>query len=430
MQTSQFLEKMALALGKLGIWVLVAFALYALAAAVFSYWVYDSTYTFVVANLGWDTRTAKLLASVATLVFTCANLWTMVKVILLGSRKPEHFLSAILPGLILFILDFLFRAPVNQLDGTVSLCCARRERGQLHCQVIDTNKNAKCGIDSVTGKLMHRATRRERVLWNENRLAASLGTIPIPPPTPVENQCTITEYFDGTKEPLYWYFEHGGKYDLFDDMMDVRAEYDAPLHPKYGEPLKPITQDVVFAIERACETAKAAKAAKPDKPYTPSTSPQPLVMPWSKYIDIGRIHDSKNSRINAIVIRGNNELRSTILESLGNAFRANVFTAQFIRDGLFERAISGDASAISDLQLPASFRRILLIHIDNPTRSSLNRATKVSYRIKAFVLDAKTGALTKGTSIYVEGAGYAEQYVDQAVREDASRKFASLKSGM
>lgn len=411
-----------LAIGLAVFYVLAAFLV---AAAVHSH------FTFVVtSNLGWDTKTANLLAWVGTLLFSGGGVVAAGRILLFGSKNPALYVSAILPVLIPWGLELYFGKPIAA-DGTNVLCCNKRPKRELFCRSIEIN--ATCGFDPITQDQMRPSTKKERLLWDGRQRGTSTRII-MPLPSPIQEPCSIKSFFDETG-PIIWYFERNDQIDLFDE-EDV--------HPTYGVRLMPITKDVVVKLQQKCE--KTVRSYTPSVPpreetvrsYTPKPPPPektvsahaPLLsLPaYEKYLNQSTLE--AQGEVIPIVTKGNLELENAIVNGIPHRLRQGVFKPNFIADGLFDRALNGDSEAIAALGLPETIRQIVLVTSDNPKSVQVSNprgAQKITQTVRIVVIQARTGVTIDSSLIVGEGVGFTEQYAQDSLREDLANKLASIK---
>jgi hypothetical protein len=180
-------------------------------------------------------------------------------------------------------------------------------------------------------------------------------------------------------------------------------------------------------VPAAGETAPGV----PQPPVTqrPIPAPADTARPaYAKYLDTTAL--AGRERVTLVVTKGHPGAAGDVVSSIGGALQRGMREAAFVKDGLFDRAIRGDQQAIAGLKLPAQIDKLVLIDIGEPNRSTLpdsQGATKVTETVHVVIVEARTGAIVSNTRIFVEGTGFSEQYVQDALREDRARKLSAVR---
>lgn len=136
------------------------------------------------------------------------------------------------------------------------------------------------------------------------------------------------------------------------------------------------------------------------------------------------------SPINAVAIKGNVDAARDVISAMGAKLQQGVFSPAFVRDGIFDRALQGDSDAIARLQLPSQIQRIVLVQVSEPQRSTMRdfqNATKISKTVHIIIVEARTGVVIGSSRFIAEGMGFGEQYIQESLMEDLSRKLADAK---
>lgn len=407
---------------KFGVVAVGLAVLYVVIAMVVAVWVYSSAKSFVVGNLGWEERTGSFLAWGAMLLFTGGGFAATARILFFGSRNPVHYLFAILPAAVPWVLGVAFEKPVRP-DGTVRLFCNKRP--QLFCRIVEDGQDG--GFDPITADRLHVATPKERRFWADGGNGKK-----VPPPEMKPNPCAERAFFseDGA---IVWYYVHDGRIELFDD---------SGKHPTYGEPLIPITKAVVLKLESICAAQKVSAAQPAEKPAAPLAYSAPKVSPVqptepaapspsARYLNHRAIQGL--DRVDPVVIKGNFDAAREVIDVMGVRLQQGVFTPAFVSEGLFDRALQGDADAIARLQLPGHIRKIVLVQVGEPQRSTMpdaQNSIKVAETVHVAVVEARSGVVLDSARFVAEGMGFGEQYVQQSLREDLSKKLAAVKRAL
>jgi hypothetical protein len=186
---------------------------------------------------------------------------------------------------------------------------------------------------------------------------------------------------------------------------------------------------------------KSTEIVPPPHPHRPSEKlpPEPgirsdpaLQMPvYKQYVNEHVLLGG--SPINAVAIKGNVDAARDVIGAMGAKLQQGVFSTAFVREGIFDRALQGDSDAIARLQLPPQIQKIILVQVSEPQRRTMRdfqNATKISETVHIVIVEARTGAVIGSSRFVAEGMGFGEQYVQEALMEDLSRKLADVKRSL
>jgi hypothetical protein len=410
-------------LKKLGIGALVIGLVYVAVVLGSAIWVNTTTKVFLSNTLGWEERTANFLSWVAMFVFTSAGLWAATCILFLHSKNPLHYVAAVLPFAVPWVLDLGFGKPIESVTGVNRLYCNKQPDRTLFCRMVEPGRDG--GFDPVTQERLHPSTPKER-------LAYSRGEKKVPVPERKSDNCGENIVFFDEDGPVVWYYEHGGRIDLFDD---------SGRHPKYGEPLLPVNKSVVLKVQDACSAAKKAKPAlvaqSPIGTVPPTVQPPqapssfPVRPAYADYVQREALQAATGA--SAVVVKGHGDSAQEVIEGLAAQLHRGVFTETFVSRGLFDRAIGGDQSAVAGLELPQGLRRIVLISASQPIRTTVpaaQGAQKVSVAIQVAILDPQSGTTLERARFVAEGMGFTDAHVQSAMKQDLVEKLATVRRSL
>ena len=238
---------------------------YAVGIAIFGIFHYSATKSKLL-TYGMSDATGSLIAWVVMLVAFGLPAFAIFRIVMIRGKPYDYAAAMILP----LISWGIAQIPANfdATTGEALRYCAKRPGGELFC--LD-----RPGIDPLTkqplgpmdAKLAERQYREERGLLPK-RIVASVEGIQFFDPLSDPNK----------PEPKVWVAKNDrGCYDLFDN---------PGVHPQTGEPLLPVTRDIVRTIVQCVVTAKVAVSGQPSS--TSTSTPRASDPPPGPYAGVLR----------------------------------------------------------------------------------------------------------------------------------------------
>lgn len=225
----------------------IVLLVYVVGIAIFGVFHYSTTRSKLL-TYGLSDATGSLVAWAVMLVAFGLPAFAIFRIIMFRG-KPYHYAAAMILPLISWGIAQI-PANFDATTGEALKYCARRPGGELFC--LD-----RPGIDPLTqqplaqidAKLAERQFREERGLLPK-RIAHAVEAIQFFDPLSDQNK----------PEPKVWVSRNDqGCYDLFDN---------PGVHPQTGDPLLPVTKDIVRTIMQCVKTAKVGKSGQPSTTNT------------------------------------------------------------------------------------------------------------------------------------------------------------------
>jgi len=156
---------------------------------------------------------------------------------------------------------------------------------------------------------------------------------------------------------------------------------------------------------------------------TPSAPPPPAAQ---TYLNLAQLPPGRSA---VMASEGSPDFVAQVMRHLPpNQVRA--FNGRFHSDGLFARAMNGDASAISNLGAEQRVSAFHLVRVDGPTFSQPDREFQGALTARATVyyrqIDPATGGSLRSVRIDLQGVGFSPERAGSALREDLDQKANQL----
>lgn len=186
-------------------------------------------------------------------------------------------------------------------------------------------------------------------------------------------------------------------------------------------------------------TASSPASARPAKqsPSGASISPgsanpaSPSQAGRSHYLNGAVLSDRKT--VTPVAIMGGADASRIVLDVLAVPLQQGLFTRAFFSDGVFERALNGEGKGIAMLNLPKEIDKVVLLQVGESQRTSIHDgqgAIKVKRHVAITVMEAQSGAVIKAAKFVAEGAGFDEEFVDRALKEDLAAKLEPVRRAL
>lgn len=149
------------------------------------------------------------------------------------------------------------------------------------------------------------------------------------------------------------------------------------------------------------------------------------------YVNDAILSDRKP--ITPVAVKGNVDVVRDVLDALAVPLKQGVFTRSFFNDGLFERALNGEGSGISQLKLPKEINKIVLLQVGDSQKTSISDAQgaiKLRRQVAITLMDAQSGAVIKATKFVAEGVGFDEEFVEKSLKEDLAAKLEPVRHAL
>ena len=229
------------------------------------------------------------------------------------------------------------------------------------------------------------------------------------------------EFFDTlTGQPRVWYFRDlDGRIELYSS---------AGRHPAFGDELKPVTKEVVQAIQKDLEsktTAQQGAALEAAKTKSESEARARL----ARYLNTV----SPRTPL-VLIVDESNHVDTDLTERLAIAVNGSgsVFKAAFVADGLFRNAYNGDSSVLRGLGLGEVPTVLLGIkHSTVTSDESLEKDYKRGEtRLSVREYRPRDAFASRSVSVSAVGPGFSEGAAVQKADEAAAQQLvAKLGAG-
>lgn len=248
------------------------------------------------------------------------------------------------------------------------------------------------------------------------------------------------EFFDSiTRAPKVWYYLNpSGVYELFDN---------PGVHPTYGEPLIPITQQVVLQIKskydediqrrqeeaRKLEEQKAAEERvaffrKQEESRQLEEQREALEREafLNRYLITSLLNNPETQDVVVLVIDEDNKINhdvsqkiTSLLKDKGLNLTTSLFTESFVIDGLFEKIFVGDANEVKNLELSKHSDRLILgkKKTDFTENPDLQNMITAKASVEIHVTSSETGTIEDSFTIEETGAGFSKSIAEGAAME-------------
>jgi hypothetical protein len=239
------------------------------------------------------------------------------------------------------------------------------------------------------------------------------------------------EFFDRiTGESKVWYFrDQSGGYELFDS---------PGAHPTYGEPLQPVTPDVVNAIKNRLDVVRR-DAAQQEEEKRKKTEARIVT---ERLTTLKSLFNCSVKGATALAVLPANRDTSTAVASdaarqladvSSGVIRANFFSQKFLSDGYFERAYSGDVGFLREAGVFACVNAIILARLDSHCGQIVSGVMTCDVSMDYRIFD-RDGRSVDSALISANGAGFdAPEALRNAAKtlaeSKASRITRSIKGG-
>jgi hypothetical protein len=230
----------------------------------------------------------------------------------------------------------------------------------------------------------------------------------IPTRIPVESMDGF-EFFDPiTGEPKVWYYS--------DDTGIIEFFNGPGYHPTFNIELKPVTLEVIQGYKQTLGRKKADEMAAINEKNRKEKEQQCLSY-LNRYVNSSFAKGQADKNVALLVIEGattkeKNELGSLISESVQSQMMnpvLNLFKQPFIKDGLFEKVFSGNASVVNDLRVGRCASYLLLgksavKYINN---TDLQDVISAAMNLEIKLISAENGAVIDSAVLTATGVGFS-----------------------
>jgi hypothetical protein len=249
----------------------------------------------------------------------------------------------------------------------------------------------------------------------------------IPKRIPVESMDGF-EFFDPiTGEPKVWYYS--------DDTGIIEFFNGPGYHPTFNVELKPVTLEVIQGYKQTLGRKKADEMATVNEKNRKEKEQQYLSY-LNRYVNSSFAKGQADKNVALLVIEGattkeKNELGSLISESVRSQMMnpvLNLFKQPFIKDGLFEKVFSGNASAVNDLRVGRCASYLLLgkAAVEYIQNTDLQDTISAAMNLEIKLISAENGAVIDSAVLTATGVGFSNAAAEKQAGVLMSNKIGAF----
>lgn len=390
---SRFTGNAVTAMGWLGLATLIVGSIFLLGNISYAIYKFADT-KYALLGRGANEATAQFLAWVVVITACSISFIPILRIVFWRPKRTDFALALATP-LITFAISLI---PANfGPDGRPLQFCATRPNGEQFC--LDHK-----GVDPLTGITLEAVTSGSAI----EQLRRKDNLLPQPVATAPEH----THFFDSLNgKPKVWYSRRDdGCFDLFNQ---------SGVHPTTGEPLLEVNRDIVKQVFACHVRQKEAQ----QRVQATQAAARPVAAVVSPYFESAAISGGANWTV--VAMRGDPGAVQSVVPALTPPVSISTFKPAFFSEGVFGKAILGDAAALQRMSLPDTVARVVLIEAGHPTftrhgdQEGLVRANQV---VRVASIEPRSGRVITTVELRAEGAGFSNGKALQRLAEDLEKK--------